>query len=148
LFENSSLIVFANQTRNSTTAFLLFDDEVITLMDNNAFNLTSCINVKWYNGKVRFETPAHAIDICPETFYNYINFINFDLTVDFIDSNILGGIIGQTSTTNFTVNNLIESDYIEESLTSSVSYSFYKNLFTLKCNTKSFNYIIYIILVL
>jgi len=115
MFDNHSIIVFANQTSNITTN-ILFDEEIITLLPDNFLNLTSCVFIGWHKTYIQFETPAHKFYIVPMK----NQYINFNFIVD-LNENVTGGIIGQTNSENFTSKSLIETDYIEETLTSSLS---------------------------
>jgi len=134
IFDNHSIIVFANQTENnSTSRNFLFDNEIITLLNNQVVNLTSCVYISWFkNEYFSIATLAHEIRIYPEISHN-INYLNFELILDVLEETVVGGIIGQTNTKNFTVKSLIESDFIEDTLSSSISL---KNKFINKdiCN--------------
>jgi len=131
MFESHSIILIANQVSgNSTATNLLVDNEVITLPVNQVVNVTPCVYLEWNNGGVHFLTPGHMFSVYAQCkiFHDGkegLNrtqcYLNFKFAVDFGEYRLVGGILGETDKEDFTPSRLIETDFIEETMTSNVS---------------------------
>jgi len=131
MFESHSIIIVANQAiGNSTATNLIVDSEDFTLPLNQFVNVTPCVNLLWKNGGIHFQTPAHIFAVYSECKIFHIGkegliekqcYLNFEFTVDYGESRKVGGILGETDNQNFTASSLIETDFIEETMTSNVS---------------------------
>jgi len=131
MFESHSIILIANQiTGNSTATNLLVDNEVITLPVSQVVNVTPCVNLEWKNFGIHFLTPGHMFSVYAECkiFHDGVGglnrtqcYLNFKFAVDFGEYRSVGGILGETAKEDFSPSNIIETDFIEETMTSNSS---------------------------